>query len=169
MRSKPIFNALTSHSGVSFTVAELAKRKIIADVIGMRNFPLVDVSIGTEDASPSGYVQVKACSYDRSRTFALTTTGILSWIGQPESKFVAFVWLGNEGKAPTYWLTTMNEAGLWFGPGVREYQRRKHRERIQYWVAPDEEIGFTKGRTYARLNRDWRGNWEIFDKFKCRQ
>ena len=147
-------------------MAELAKRTVIADIISIRNFPRVDVSIGTEDGSDSGYVQVKASSFSRSRTFALDTKTILSWIVQPRNMFVVFVWLGHERDSPIYWMATMEDAGRFLEQGVRSYQRKKGVERMQYWVAPDEESGLTKGK-YARLNKEWRDRWDIFDRFRC--
>lgn len=139
---------LGGHAGELYVAAELSKRGIPNSLLP-ENFSDDDILIGAKDGQVVGYVQVKACHPDRSKSFILRETDEV-WIDAAENKFVVFVWLGSPktNESPKYWVATKRAVGeLCVGHaahGSHNWERR---------FSPTD------------FNPLWKENWNAFAAF----
>lgn len=109
MRTPQWIKKLGGHSGELYVAAELSKRGIPNSLLP-ENFSDDDILIGKKDGKLLGYIQVKACHPDRSKSFILREDNE-SWVNSGANQYVVFVWLGSPSKnqSPRYWITTKKE------------------------------------------------------------
>src|SRR4030065_2468669 len=92
MRTPQWIKKLGGHAGELYVAAELSKRGIPNSLLP-ENFSDDDILIGKKDGSEIGYIQVKSCHPDRSRSFLLRVSEE-KWINSFDNQYVVFVWLG---------------------------------------------------------------------------
>ncbi len=140
---------LGGHAGELYVCAELSKRGI-PNALLPENFADDDVLIGRKDGIDIGYIQVKSCHPDRSKTFILRENHE-SWVTAPKNQYVVLVWLGSpsNNEAPRYWVTTKRAMGRACqnlpSSGTTNWERR-----------------FAIG----DLNTRWENNWGVFDRYR---
>lgn len=103
---------LGGHAGELYIAAELSKRGI-PNALLPENFTDDDIMIGHKDGTRVGFIQVKSCHPDRSKSFILRA-GNENWVAAPDNTFVVFVWLGSplRNESPRYWIATKRDVGL---------------------------------------------------------
>lgn len=136
---------LGGHAGELYVSAELSKRGIPNSLLP-ENFSDDDIMIGKKDGNIVGFIQVKTCHPDRSRSFILRGDNE-SWITSVENQFVVFVWLGSPSRneSPRYWIATKQSVGQacinHVSHGTTNWERRFY---------------------LSDFNNEWENNWEIF-------
>ena len=139
---------LGGHAGELYVAAELSKRGI-PNALLPKNFSDDDILIGRKDGTVVGYIQVKSCHPDRSKSFILRETHE-SWVDAPKNQYVVFVWLGSPGnnESPRYWVTHKRDVGKacknHSASGTNNWERR---------------FGLNL------LDRSWENNWALFEKY----
>jgi hypothetical protein len=140
---------LGGHAGELYVCAELSKRGI-PNALLPENFTDDDILIGNKAATHMGFIQVKACHPDRSKSFILRVTDEV-WCSAAANQFCAFVWLGRPStfEPPRYWLAMKREVGdacvSHPAHGTDNWERR----------------------FYPRdLNSEWENRWSLFDEFR---
>ena len=148
MRTPQWIKKLGGHAGELYVAAELSKRGIPNSLLP-ENFSDDDILIGGKDGKHLGYIQVKACHPDRSKSFILRENNE-SWIDSENNQYVIFVWLGSPSKlqSPRYWIANKKDVGKacieHSAHGTSNWERR---------------FGLNL------LNPDWENNWDLFEKF----
>lgn len=142
---------LGGHAGELHVAAELSKRGIPNSLLP-ENFSDDDLLIGKKDGSNAGefgFVQVKSCHPDRSKTFILRETEE-SWINAPDNQYVVFVWLGSPKKngSPGYWIAKKKDVG---SACIRHSAHGTHNWERRFF--PND------------LNPEWENNWTEFERF----
>jgi hypothetical protein len=147
-RSPQWLKKLGGHAGELYMCAELSKRGI-PNALLPENFADDDILIGKKDGDRVGFVQVKSCHPDRSKSFILSSKHE-SWSKAPDNQFVALVWLGSPGKnePPRFWLTTKKKMG--------DACVGHHAHGTDNWERRFNING---------LPEEWENNWHIFDQF----
>ena len=112
MRTPQWIKKLGGHAGELYVAAELSKRGIPNSLLP-ENFSDDDILIGKKDGKLLGYIQVKACHPDRSKSFILRENNE-SWVDSGNNQYVVFVWLGSPSKnqSPRYWIATKKDVGI---------------------------------------------------------
>ena len=112
MRTPQWIKKLGGHAGELYVAAELSKRGIPNSLLP-ENFSDDDILVGSKDGTTMGFVQVKACHPDRSRSFILRATHE-AWGKAPANQFVVLVWLGSPktNESPRYWVASKRDVGL---------------------------------------------------------
>lgn len=126
------------------------------------NFSGDDIMIGMKSGTRLGWVQVKSCHPDRSKTFRVDLDECQEWSKAGDNEYVVFVWLGSPSndEPPIYWLTRRAEAGRM---GVEHAP--KNPENTERRFAPDiESMLFPKWKG-TRVRRRWLNNWKLFDPY----
>ena len=140
---------LGGHASELYMCAELSKRGI-PNALLPENFSDDDILIGNKAATHTGFIQVKACHPDRSKSFILRTTDEV-WCSAAANQFCAFVWLGGPStfESPRYWLAMKREVG-------------------DACVAhPAHGTDNWERRFYPRdLNPEWENRWTLFEEFR---
>lgn len=154
---------LGGHAGELFVCAELSKRAI-PNALLPENFADDDILVGNKAATQIGFVQVKACHPDRSKSFILRETQE-AWRSAADNQFCALVWLGrtNTYEAPRYWLALKREVGelclAHAAHGTSNWERR---------FFPPDAVAPSGSGTKQRmfLPSAWENRWSLFDKFR---
>lgn len=139
---------LGGHAGELYVAAELSKRGILNSLLP-ENFSDDDILIGGKNGKLLGYIQVKSCHPDRSKSFILRETHE-AWRNADSNQFVVFVWLGSPGKneSPRYWIATKKEIGKACishpAHGTSNWERRF---------------------LLDSLRPEWENNWRLFEAF----
>lgn len=139
---------LGGHAGELFVAAELSKRGIPNSLLP-ENFSDDDILVGNKGSTQIGFVQVKACHPDRSKSFILKETDD-RWCGDESQNLFVFVWLGSPSKnePPRYWIATKREVGAacvsHAAHGTHNWERR---------FPP------------ADFPDHWENNWSLFNRF----
>ncbi|MDH3890940.1 MAG: hypothetical protein OEV49_07620 [candidate division Zixibacteria bacterium] len=139
---------LGGHAGELYVAAELSKRGI-PNALLPENFSDDDILVGKKDGANMGFVQVKSCHPDRSKSFILRDSHE-AWVEAPENQFVAFVWLGSPSTndSPRFWIAPKSNVGddcvAHRAHGTDNWERRFH---------------------LNELRTDWENNWEVFAEF----
>src|SRR3990167_10576956 len=110
-RTEQWIKKLGGHAGELYVSAELSKRGIPNSLLP-ENFTDDDIIIGKKRGNLVGFIQVKSCHPDRSRSFILNESAEL-WVQSPANQFVVFVWLGSPNKyeCPRYWISLKQDVG----------------------------------------------------------
>ena len=95
MKTQNWIKKLGGHAGELYVAAELSKRGI-PNALLPENFTDDDILIGDKTGTRIGYIQVKACHPDRSKTFILKAKNE-DWTTAKTNTFCVFVWLGSPG------------------------------------------------------------------------
>ena len=140
---------LGGHAGELFVAAELSKRGIPNSLLP-ENFSDDDILVGNKEGTEVGFVQVKACHPDRSKSFLLRATDE-RWHGDASTNVYVFVWLGRSdtNEAPRCWIATKAEVGAacigHSAHGTENWERRFY---------PQD------------FPAEWEGRWSLFDRFR---
>jgi hypothetical protein len=139
---------LGGHAGELYVAAELSKRGIPSALLP-ENFSDDDVLAGAKNRLRTGFIQVKACHPDRSKSFILREAHE-RWQDAPENQFVVFVWLGSPriNQAPRYWIATKKEVG------IACVQHPAH-------GTPNPERRFFLPSGPYSLKAEWENRWDI--------
>ncbi len=163
MRTNQWIKKLGGHAGELYVAAELSKRGIPNSLLP-ENFSDNDIMFGGKNGKGYGFIQVKSCHPDRSETFRLEAKHE-EWQDAQENEFVALVWLGKTktNESPIYWIATKREVGkkcIEARPTKSEHTERR--------LAPDIDTKLAPSWKYARLDKAWRGNWSVFERYRPR-
>lgn len=139
---------LGGHAGELFVSAELSKRAI-PNVLLPENFPDSDILFSDKDGRTSGYIQVKSCHPDRSKSFILKDKNEL-WTDSRDNHFVAFVWLGRplENENPKYWIASKKEVGK----ACKSHQAHGSSNWERRFYCKD-------------FDKKWENNWKLIEEF----
>jgi hypothetical protein len=151
MRTPQWIKKLAGHAGELFVCAELSKRGI-PNALLPENFPHDDILVSNKDGTLSGYVQVKACHPDRSKSFYLTEKEE-AWCAAGPNKFCVLVWLGEPAThtPPRYWIALKSEVGeLCTGP-LRQQNTNP--------LNPERRLSL------ENMPAAWENRWSLFDKY----
>src|SRR5262249_1470898 len=143
---------LSGHAGELFVCAELSKRGI-PNALLPENFPHDDVLVSNKDGTKSGYVQVKACHPDRSKSFYLSEKEE-AWRSEGPNTFCVLVWLGETATptAPRYWIALKREVGeLCVGALRHQNVNPLNKERRLY---------------VTDVPKEWENRWSLFDSYR---
>ena len=148
MRTPQWIKKLGGHAGELYVAAELSKRGIPNSLLP-ENFSDNDILIGKKDGKLLGYIQVKACHPDRSKSFILRENNE-SWVDSGNNQYVVFVWLGSPSKnqSPRYWIATKKDVG---------------RACIEH--PAHDTSNWERRFALNRLNPNWENNWNLFCKY----
>ena len=149
MKTPQWIKNLGGHAGELYVAAELSKRGIPNSLLP-ENFSDDDILIGKKDGSEIGYIQVKSCHPDRSRSFLLRVSEE-KWVNSLDNQYVVFVWLGSPKKneAPRYWIALKKDVGkACVDKGVL--------------AGPDN---FERRFYPKELDHEWENYWGIFNKY----
>lgn len=140
---------LGGHAGELFVAAELSKRGIPNSLLP-ENFSDDDILVGNKEGTHIGFVQVKACHPDRSKSFILRETDE-KWHGDASDNVFVFVWLGKTAtnEPPRYWIATKAEVGA---ACVAHSAHGTHNWERRFFPADFPEA--------------WEGRWSLFDRFR---
>lgn len=154
MKTPAWIKKLGGHAGELYVAAELSKRGI-PNTLLPENFTDDDLMIGRKGGNEAGFVQVKACHPDRSKTFIVDNKAD-NWETAADNEYVVFVWLGSPGKceSPRYWIAAKREFGI---------ACRRH----PAYGTPNWERRFAPeaGTSLPALDAAWLDNWRLFDRF----
>lgn len=140
---------LGGHAGELFVAAELSKRGIPNSLLP-ENFSDDDILVGNKDGTEVGFVQVKSCHPDRSKSFILRATDE-KWHEDASMNLFVFVWLGNttDNSSPRYWIATKSEVGAMcvehHAHGTENWERRF---------------------LIDHMPAEWENRWALFDRFR---
>lgn len=163
MKTPQWVKKLGGHAGELYVAAELSKRAI-PNALLPENFSDHDIIIGGKGGKNVGYIQVKSCHPDRSKTFQLDKS-FDRWVeSAKENEYVVFVWLGSAktSASPIYWIATKKDVG---------YLCKKHNEKFpeskDLRVAPEKASKLNVNWNYTRLDENWLGKWELFRSYSA--
>ena len=151
---------LGGHAGELFVCAELSKRAV-PNALLPENFSDDDILISDMGATKIGFIQVKACHPDRSRSFILKERDE-NWTSASDNQFCVFVWLGkpSTSEPPRYWIAGKREVGevcvSHRAHGTTNWERRFH-------VPP--ALGEPQGRVEYLLAES-ENRWLLFDAYR---
>jgi len=145
-----------------YVATELSKRNIPNSLLP-ENFD-DDLIIGKKSSAKLGWIQVKACYPDRSKTFRVGIDECEKRARAEKNEYVAFVWLGSPkgNDRPIYWITHKAEAGR---IGV-EYKPKNPNNKERRF-APDVDSTLNPTWKGMRLRRERSNSWDIFGKYKA--
>lgn len=155
MATEQWIKKLGGHAGELFVCAELSKRGIINALLP-ENFSDDDIMISNKAGTKYGFIQVKSCHPDRSKSFILTEKSTRADAG--DDHYFVFVWLGRAhlNESPKYWISKHREVreacSDHSASGSSNWERRFYVDSV---IPPS-----------VSLNPSWAGRWNLFDGFK---
>jgi hypothetical protein len=144
---------LGGSAGEHYVVAELSKRGI-PNALLPENFSDDDVMVGKKEGQDIGFIQVKSCHSDRSRTFPLYKRHE-DWVNAKDNQYVIFVLLGSPqgNEHPRYWIAKKKDIG------------RVCIEHPCHGSSNDERRFQIDGPPELSLRPEWENNWKVFEKY----